>query len=450
MEIALAPESAARIRAVLGDTVDLSPAGVPQALAQLAGEAPDVYSEVLDQLSGSDIRLDSERVLHRRHKRTALRRALFGWGEYDSDVGDRLLAKRRVAAALPIGLAAVMLAAAGCSALLNTSHRASPPPASVRVLRSSQGPSRGEMTAIRRAVAREAPLRPGSVAGRTAMAAAPEPVRASPQLPPVPALTLPSLLPGRDADRPLPPSIVFSRVPSSSGGPAHAGDTAPHSPVVYARDAAGDVGESPAPPPSASGDTDGPRTGMPRKPGVRIAARLVTGVVVAAGVPPVPVVAEGTDGSTWLGHAVAEPDGRVHISFQAADQDINGSRGGRPTVGGAPVLATVPASGVALEPDQLSVGLPGRLVIRRRAAAAAAIGAVVQAASDYLQALAHAGQVTVAAGTTQVSVGGPAPGWTYAASRLADTLNPQASGTTIETLEIPAGTRCIILITEAR
>ena len=448
MEIALAPQSAARIRAVLGDAVDLSPAAVPQALARLAEEAPHVYSEVLDELSGSDIRLDSERVLHRRHRQTILRRALFGWGEYDSDVGDRLLAKRRVAAALPIGLAAVMLAAAGCSALLNRSHHASRPPVSVRVLRPSQGPSHGGVSAIRRAVTRGAAVWPGGAAVRAAMAAAPESGPASRQLPPVPALTLPSpLLASRDTDRSMPPSIVFNRVPSSNGGPGYAGDAAPHFPVVYARDAAGDIAESP-PQPSASRDSDGPRTGTPRKLGDRIAARLVTGVVVASGVPPVPVVAEGIDGSTWIGHAVAEPDGRVHISFQAADRNMSGPDGGRPTAGSAPVLAA-PAGGVALEPDQLSAGLPGRLVIRRRAAAAAAIGAVAQAASDYLQALARAGQVTVTTGVTQVSVGGPAPGWTYAASRLADTLNSDRPGTTIETLEVPVGTRCIILITGA-
>jgi len=80
MEIALAPESASRIRAVLGDAVDLSPPAVPRALARLADEAPDVYSRVLEELSGSDIRLDSERALHRRHRRTALRRIFFGWG----------------------------------------------------------------------------------------------------------------------------------------------------------------------------------------------------------------------------------------------------------------------------------------------------------------------------------------------------------------------------------
>jgi hypothetical protein len=133
-------------------------------------------------------------------------------------------------------------------------------------------------------------------------------------------------------------------------------------------------------------------------------------------------VVEGSDGTTWLGHAVAAADGRIHISF------------------------TTPSGGVALDADHSVEGLPGRSVIRRRAAAAAAIGAVAQAAADYTQAVARASQLTVLEGGTQIAVGGAAPGWTYAASRLADALSPQAAGT-IETLELPAGTRCLILIT---
>jgi hypothetical protein len=109
---------------------------------------------------------------------------------------------------------------------------------------------------------------------------------------------------------------------------------------------------------------------------------------------------------------------------------------------------TAPVSGVALDPEQLAAGLPGRLVVRRRAAAAAAITALAQAAADYTQAVARAGQISVTEGTAQVSLGGAAPGWTYAASRLADALGPQAAGT-IETLEVAAGTRCLILLTGA-
>ncbi|HLY20938.1 MAG TPA: hypothetical protein VKT83_00555 [bacterium] len=441
MEIVLAPESASRIRAVLGDSVDLSPAAVPQVLARLAEAAPDLYSEVLDQLSGSDIRLDSERVLHRRHRRTVLRRALFGWGEYESDAGDRLLAKRRVAATVPLGLAAVLLVAAGASSLLTRSHRTSISPAPVGALHRA-GSSTHEATPA---------VAPGTVRGtllwmrgRTALPAVPPApaMRSLSQLPPVPVLPLPSVLSGTGAvERALSPSIVFNRMPESSGIPSPNVDAAPRSPVVYARNAGGDTGAAPTLRASTTEEVRGMRAGA-RKVGDQLAARLATGVVVAAGVPPVPVIAEGVDGSSWLGHAEAEPDGRVHISFQTADRDAGGGSGGSRTAGG-------PVSGVALDPDSLSDGLSGRVVIRRRAAAASAIRAVVLAVSDYLQALARAAQVTVADGATQVSVGGAAPGWTYAASRLADTLNPQTSGAVVETLEIPAGTRCIILVTEA-
>lgn len=444
MEIALAPDSASRIRAVLGDSVDLSPAAVPQALARLAGEAPDVYSEVLEQLSGSDIRLDSERALHRRHKRTALRRALFGWGEYESDAGDRLLAKRRVAAAVPVALAAIMLLAAGVSALLNRPHPASTLRAAP-VLRPFPESVREETTAVRRGAARESSLWPPRSAVRRVFAAVPEPmpVRSSPQLPPVPALPLPPVLSGAGAaEGALPPAIVFSREPGSSVDPTPSGDAVPRSPVVYARDAAADTGQPPAPRPDAVAEARELRSGTPPKVGDRIAARLVTGVIVAAGVPPVPVIAEGVDGSTWLGHATAESDGRVYISFQATNRES------RRVTTNPPAAGVTPASGVALEPERLTAGLSGRVVIRRRAAAAAAIGAVLRAVSDYMRALARAGQVTVADGVAQLWIGGPAPGWTYAAARLAEMLNPQTAAT-IETFEVPPGARCVILITEA-
>ena len=434
MEIALTAESASRIRAVLGDAVDLSPAAVPEVLAQLAADAPDVYSQVLSQLSGSDIRLDSEHALHRRHRRLALRRALFGWGEYESDAGDRLIAKRRVAAAVPVALAIVLLAFAGLSALLNGSRRTAAP-AAARVLRPAAAPPSAKLAlihlgALRAVAAQTFPVTPPGVTRGGSYV----------RLPPVPALSIPPSPSGFGAPA-LPSSIVFSRVPASTNALASA-DAAQRSPVVYARDLGADAGDAPAQRVLASGAAGGMQAGAPRRVGDRIAAWLVTGIVVAAGVPSVPVIAESTDGSTWLGHAHAEPDGRVHISFGPADRGGVGSFAVLPATLGA-------TSGVALEPDQLTAGLPGRVVVRRRAAAAAAIGAIVQAVSDYMQAVAHAGQVTVTEGTTQVSIGGPAPGWTYAASRLADALNPQASGTTIETIEVPARTRCIILITGA-
>ncbi|HKX17911.1 MAG TPA: hypothetical protein VJT33_07885 [bacterium] len=106
------------------------------------------------------------------------------------------------------------------------------------------------------------------------------------------------------------------------------------------------------------------------------------------------------------------------------------------------------SSGVALDPQQASPGLPARLVIRRGATAAAAIAAIAQAASDYVQAVARAGQLSVSDGGAQISLGGPAPGWTYAASHFADLFNPQTARVAIETFEIGPGASCLILITE--
>ena len=74
MRISLTPETAQRIRDALGDGVDLAPESVPAVLARLAVEAPAIYSEVLAQISGSQIRLDSESELHKRRRRNTLRR----------------------------------------------------------------------------------------------------------------------------------------------------------------------------------------------------------------------------------------------------------------------------------------------------------------------------------------------------------------------------------------
>ena len=56
MEIILTLEAAQQIRSVLGDDIDLSPGAVPSALSRLAVEAPAVYSQILANLSGTQIR----------------------------------------------------------------------------------------------------------------------------------------------------------------------------------------------------------------------------------------------------------------------------------------------------------------------------------------------------------------------------------------------------------
>ena len=438
MEITLGSESAARIRAVLGDDIDLSPAAVPRALARLAEESPALYSEILDTLSGSDVRLDSERTLHRRHRRNALRRVLFGWGEYESEAGDRLVAKRRVAAAVPLALAVVMLATAGISSLLHRPTRlpagsapfpvTQPAGLSLRTGRSTIGPRS----------AREGPWWPPA-SGHTVLAAAakfPVAARATPQLPLVPPLALQGPGGFAFAGAPLPPSIVFNRAPADA---EPGGSAVRRSPVVYARDATGDTAPSPEPrsAPAAPRALLGPRT---LKVGDRIAARLVTAVIVAADVPPVPVVAQGGDGSTWLGYAGLQSDRRVHISFRAVDHAGASSEVGLPLAG---------INGVALDPESMSPGLPGRAVIRPGATVVASITAVAQAASEYVQAVARAAQFTVSDGGTQITVGGPAPGWTYAASHFADMLNSQTARIAIETFEVGPGAPCLILITGA-
>ena len=121
MEITLRPETAARIRQALGDDVDLAPAAVASALARLSVEAPTIYSEVLAEISGTHIRLDSERAFAHKRRSAIWRKLLFSWGEYQSDAGDHLIAKRHVAAAVPLGLAGLLLLALAGSALLG--HR---------------------------------------------------------------------------------------------------------------------------------------------------------------------------------------------------------------------------------------------------------------------------------------------------------------------------------------
>lgn len=452
MEIMLGSESAARIRAVLGDDVDLSPTAVPRVLARLAEESPALYSEVLDHLSGSDVRLDSERMLHRRHRRNAIRRALFGWGEYESDAGDRVLAKRRVAAAVPLVLAALMLAAGGISSLLHRPTDVSVARVPVHASGAARQSARSDRTTIphppvrfdRMVVGENLRRPPSSPAhGISAAVAQPPAARSTPQLPPVPALPLPWYAGFGLAGSALPPAIVYSRPQARAVGSDQSDAAAPRSPVIYARDAAADTVQPRAPrSASSAGPLETPDS-RAVKVGDRIPARLVTAVIVTADSPPVPVVAESNDGSTWLGYAVFQPDRRIHISFRRVDREgTTAPSGGRSSP--LPV-----SSGVALDPQQTSPGLPGRLVIRRGATAAAAIGAIAQAASDYVQAVARAGQLSVSDGGAQISLGIPAPGWTYAASHFADLLNSQTARVAIETFEIGPGAPCLILITEA-
>jgi hypothetical protein len=157
-------------------------------------------------------------------------------------------------------------------------------------------------------------------------------------------------------------------------------------------------------------------------------------VVAVAGGPPVPVIAESDDPqATWLGRASLGPDGLLQVALS-------------PVAPGAPSAVR----GVALDPDRLAPGLAGRTALRHPRAAGAAIAAALAAAADYVRALAQQGQVTITNGWAQLAAGAPAPAWTYLAARLAQGMDPggRAEGP-VETTEVAAGTRLVILVTEA-
>ncbi len=454
MEISLRPSTADRIRAALGDDVDLSPGAVPTVLARLAVEAPGIYSDVLTEISGSQIRLDSERELQRRRRRGLLRRALFWWGEYESEAGDRLVAKRHVAAAVPFGLAALILIMLAVSSTVG--HRAAP---TARRL-----PARASTPAVRG--------EPGHAARRVPAPPSLVPAPASADLliadPKTPAAPLPT--------PPLPPAwpwvpstagpespgnpVVFSRVPAPrSADPAGIRPDAagPRPPVVYDRGealvASRADSDRPAGPALDTGDparAAGPSVETPQvgaalvvagapgatrwTTGQRVQARLATGVVVVADGPPVPVVAESAEPKgIWLGHASLGPEGLVQVAF---------------TLAAAGASAAV--RGVALDPARLAPGLPGRTALRHPQAAGAVAAAALQAAADYAQALARQGQVTLVDGWAQLASGSPAPAWAYVAARLAAGLDPRgAAGGPVATTEIDPGTPLVILLTEA-
>lgn len=431
MEITLSPETAQRIRSALDTQVDLSPPHVPDALSRLAVEAPAVYSLVLAELSGSQIRLDSERELHRRHRRGLLRRAFFWWGEYGTDAGDRLVAKRRVAAAIPFGIATFILILWAVSGLAG--HRSSPAVARVGVAHRTPavgahvglGEGNGFVRPIRR-------LRPAETSAFPLFSAhGPAPASFAP---PVshPALATPPQNP-----------VVFDRqralLLTAPIGLRTETATIP-SPVVYARGAS-DAG-IPLRVTSVFGDgqtAGNVRGGNPQaeslwSAGQRVAARLATGVVVVVGGPPMPVIAESDNPrATWLGQATLGAEGLVQVTFTLTSSSQQGK-----------------VRGVALDSARLVPGLAGRMTLRHPHVAAAVMAAALQSAGDYVQALARRGETVVADGWAQVTVGQTAPAWTYAASRLAQVLDPSSgAGGLVETAEIAGGSRLTILVTEA-
>ena len=443
MRIALADETRQRIRDVLGNDVDLDPEVVPTVLARLSVEAPAVYSQVLEELSGSQIQLDSEAELRRRRRRSLLRRLLFSWGEYETAAGDRVLEKRHIAAAVPLALALLTAVLLGITLISGrrTVPSVVPHPAAVR------SPVRGGDQEGRRWI-----LSPRSlpVVPEESLRRRPSPSRPTGQAPTATTLpSVPSGLPGFPDTAGLMGRLGGPVVVTPQTGPDRETARTPEppratSPVVYnraadadpqRRDGSGGLSDpTPARERGAAG-ADSAAAAVPFAPGARLSARLATGALVVPGGPPVPVVVESEDPhGTWVGQAVAGPGDRVQMTLTlTAQRRKEGARA------------------IALDPAGSLPGLPGRTTMRHASAAAALAAAALQASSDYAQAVARQGSLGVSSVWGPLVLGGQVPEpWTYLASRLAQDF--QARGTQagwVTTIEIPAGTPLIILITGA-
>jgi hypothetical protein len=443
MKISLNEETRQRIRTALGNDVDLAPDLVPSVLARLAVEAPSVYSEVLGELSGSQIRLDSEEEFVRRRRRGMLRRLLFSWGEYESGAGDRLIDKRHVAAVVPLMLALLTTMLLAFSLVVG--HRVSPGPAQPRIVAHMPPRTvvRQEM-GISPIVPRRDPLvtpSPSSPLSRSSFAG----------MLPVPALP-PSLSGLPDSPGFFPRGVGSPVVVSLQDSPTRQiGGTAARGPgglppIVYNRStdvdsarrettehladgAASKTGE-------ASPATRGAGSALPSlAPGTRLPATLLTGAVVVPGGSPVPVVVETSEPhGIWMGQAVLGPGDRVQVTLSLATQNRTGG-----------------TRGIALDSDRLLPGIPGRTTVRHSSTVAAMAAATVQATSDYAQAAARQGSLSVFDGLGSIVVGGQLPEpWTYLAARLAKEFHaPGTPGGWVTTTEIPAGTQITILITGA-
>jgi hypothetical protein len=445
MRVSLTPETTRRIREALGNDVDLAPDVVPSVLARLAVEAPVVYSQVLEELSGSQIRLDSEQELRRRQRRGMFRRLLFSWGEYETGVGDRLLDKRHITAAVPLALAVLTMTLLAFALLVG--HRVIPSPAHpIAVI---QRPPKGIVRPETRIPSLVAPrpnpimrdetigatrLAPGGPLGRSSIAG----MMPVPALPPgLAGLPESPTIAGRGLGSP----VVVNLPAREAGARGEPGAGAP-SPIVYNRSADADSAQQVTVDPAAlktARSAPGIRTaGVSASslvPGMRLQATLLTGVLVIPGGSPVPVIVETADPrGIWVGQAVLGPGERIQVTLVLASHDrADGARG------------------IALDPERLLPGLPGRTTVRHSSAATALATAALQAASDYAQATARQGSITVLGGLGPVAIGGQVPEpWTYLAARLAQEF--QARGTAgewVTTTEISAGTQLMILVTGA-
>ncbi|TMI76782.1 MAG: hypothetical protein E6H04_14740 [Bacillati bacterium ANGP1] len=147
------------------------------------------------------------------------------------------------------------------------------------------------------------------------------------------------------------------------------------------------------------------------------------------------VVETASPAGVWIGQAVLGPADRVQLTVTLAAQ----SRG------------DAPVRGVALDPEHLIPGVPGRTTMRHSSTAASMAAAALGAAGDYAQAAARERGAPFI-DWWGLGVGGEVPpAWTYLAARIANEFEARGAhaGGWVTTTEIPAGTPIVILVTGA-
>lgn len=184
---------------------------------------------------------------------------------------------------------------------------------------------------------------------------------------------------------------------------------------------------------------------LPVHAGQVLGAQLVTGIALAQGLEPSPLVAvsdglgwcgaEACPQVTWLGHATYSGGNRVHLQISAALMNRR----------------MYPVRAVALGPDMIT-GVPAAVSAKTPTFAAQAIAAAVTAANDYLHVLGQQQQVTITKEGLTITQSASPDFWTHLLRRITEVVGISPSRQTADVAEVAPRTelRILILATEGR
>ncbi len=184
---------------------------------------------------------------------------------------------------------------------------------------------------------------------------------------------------------------------------------------------------------------------LPVHPGQVVGAQLVTGIALAQGLEPSPLLAvsdglrwcgaEACPQVAWLGHATYSGGNRVHLQISAALMHRR--------------MYAVRA--VALGPDMIT-GLPAVVSAKTPAFAAQVIAAALTAANDSLRVLGQQQQVTITKEGLTVTQSASPDFWAHLLSRITEVVGISPSRQAAEVAEVAPMTelRLLILAAEGR